>query len=92
MFDTHIHTRFSTDSTMDIEAAIAKVVNLIWGSSLPSIWIWIILSPRLLFLMLTNTFSEYSRYRSDRVLLGIEIGMRRELVQETATVSGEVSF
>ncbi len=75
MFDSHMHTSFSTDSKMNIEAAIKKASELNMG----------IITTEHMDLNFPDKdqfrfdpkeyFKEYSKYRSNKVLLGIEIGM-----------------
>lgn len=88
LFDSHMHTRFSTDSKMNIEAAIKRAAELNIG---------IITTEHMdLNCPIANEFKfspdeyfkEYSKYRNDKVLLGIELGMitdrvldNRELIE-----------
>ncbi|MEF9952229.1 MAG: histidinol-phosphatase HisJ family protein [Clostridium sp.] len=74
MFDTHIHTNHSSDSKMNIKEVL-KVID--------STNIGVILTEHLdinypdetMFrLDINNYFKEYEKYRSDKLLLGIEIG------------------
>ncbi|QGG48456.1 histidinol phosphate phosphatase [Heliorestis convoluta] len=75
LFDTHIHTRFSTDSTMTIEEAIAvaekKGIGLIVTEHLDLEYP----EPGSFLFDLDEYFSEYERYRGESLRLGVEIGM-----------------
>lgn len=82
IFDSHIHTKFSTDSKMDIEAAIKRAEDLDIGLIITEhmdinfpIKDSFIFNPK-------EYFNEYSKYRSSRTLLGIELGMRNDCLQE----------
>lgn len=92
LFDTHMHTRFSTDSTMDIEEAIARGRELDMGIILTEHLDLAYPKPEAFIFDIEDYFRKYSRYRTDRVLLGIEIGMRSELVRENGTVLAEYPF
>lgn len=81
LFDTHMHTRFSTDSTMDIDAAIARGRELDMGIIITEHLDLDYPKPKAFVFDIDKYFLAYSRYRGEQVLLGIEIGMRSELVQ-----------
>ena len=81
LFDTHMHTRFSTDSTMDIEDAVAKGRELGMGITFTEHLDLDYPKPQAFIFDIDEYFAAYSHYRSDKVLLGIEIGMRSELAQ-----------
>lgn len=80
--DTHMHTRFSTDSTMRIEDAIDRSRELGIGITITEHLDLDYPTPEAFIFDIDEYFREYGRYRSDDVLLGIEIGMRCELVAE----------
>lgn len=82
MFDSHIHTTFSTDSEMDIRAAVKKAEELKLG---------IIITEHMdlnypvdgcFVFDCEKYFKEYSKHRSDKVLIGIELGMIYDRVLE----------
>lgn len=83
MFDTHVHTKISSDSKMEIEDAIKsakdKNISLILTEHMD------LKFPKeeLFCFDVDDYFKEYSRYRGDDLLLGIEIGMKGDCVQES---------
>jgi histidinol-phosphatase (PHP family) len=83
LFDTHMHTRFSTDSNMTIEEAMAKGRELGMGITITEHLDLDYPKPQMFIFDIDEYFRTYGRYRSDTVLLGVEIGMRSELVRES---------
>ncbi|MDD4599556.1 Histidinol-phosphatase [bioreactor metagenome] len=90
LFDTHMHTTFSTDSTMKIEDAIRKGQEQSIG---------IIITEHMdLGYPDSNAFqfdvdeylTTYSKFRRDDVLLGIEIGMRNDCLQDNRDLVRQV--
>lgn len=84
IFDTHMHTRFSTDSKMNIEDAVARGREMGIGITITEHLDLDYPKPEAFIFDVDDFFSDYSQYRSANVLLGIEVGMRRELVQATS--------
>lgn len=88
MFDCHVHTRFSTDCCMEIEDAIKvskeKGIGLIitehmdLGYPKPDEFIFDI----------DEYIENYNRYKSDRLLLGMELGMNLDYVEEGKRLCG----
>lgn len=92
MFDSHVHTKFSTDSEMEIIEAINAANNKNLG---------LIITEHLDIGFPTagsNTFCiptffrEYSNYRSDKVLLGVELGMRPDLTEQVKNTALSYPF
>lgn len=86
MFDTHIHTTFSTDSDMTIEDAVARAAinnnQLIITEHLDLNF------PREgeFVFDIDEYFNKYLKYRNENVLLGVEIGMTEENLQESKKI------
>lgn len=86
MFDTHVHTKFSTDSNMSIEDAISKAKTnnnqLIITEHLDLNF------PRQgeFIFNIDEYFNQYIKYRSNNLLLGVEIGMKDDCVEENHKV------
>lgn len=92
MFDSHIHTKFSTDSKMDIEVAIKQAADLNIGIIITEhMDLNFPVSDQFRFNP-EQYFKEYSKYRSDRVLLGIEIGMITDQVVENREIIERYPF
>lgn len=86
VFDTHVHTKFSTDSDMKIEDALktAKNDNL---SLVITEHMDINYPEKGEFLFdVKDYFDAYSRFKSDDLLLGVEIGMKEDCVEQSRKV------
>lgn len=92
IFDSHMHSKFSTDSTMKIIDAInvAKEKN-----------IGIIITDHMdldcpakdeFKFNVYNYFNEYEIYRSDKVKLGIEIGLNEKVLVESEKIASNPNF
>lgn len=83
MFDTHIHTKFSTDSDMKIEEAISNAQNK--GISMIITEHMDLKFPKEGSFCFDEKkyFKEYSKYKNDKLLLGIEIGMKQDCEAES---------
>lgn len=83
MFDTHVHTKISTDSNMEIEDAIKsarnKNISLIITEHMD------LKFPKegLFCFNVDDYFREYSKYRRKDLLLGVEIGMKDDCIEES---------
>ncbi|MDR3559945.1 MAG: histidinol phosphate phosphatase [Negativicutes bacterium] len=86
LIDTHMHTQFSTDSGMTLAEAIARGRELDMAITITEHLDLDYPKPKAFIFDIDEYFQAYSRYRSDAVLLGIEIGMRSELVQANRAV------
>lgn len=86
MFDTHVHTEYSSDSNMKIEEALkaAEYNNL----SLTFTEHMDIKYPKKgdFTFNVEDYFREYSKFRGDKLLLGIEIGMKEDAANESRSV------
>ena len=82
LFDSHMHTCFSTDSKMLIDEAVARGQELNIGITITEHMDISYPGPLSFIFDVDQYFSEYKKYRSDSVLLGIEIGMRSDCLDE----------
>lgn len=78
IFDTHMHTRFSTDSRMTLEEAVGQSRQLGLGIVLTEHMDLAYPEPAAFTFDVDAYFQSYGPYRSDSLLLGIEIGMRTD--------------
>lgn len=93
IFDTHMHTKYSFDSKMELTDAIKAAENLDLGiiitehhenyfkddgSDTP--------------LDADKYFEEYEKYRSEKVLLGVELGLSEVNIEENKRLAGEYPF
>lgn len=92
IFDTHMHTKFSTDSKMDIKDAIQKANDEKIGIIITEhMDINFPIEGQFVF-DCEKYFEEYKKYRNDKVLLGIELGLRMDCIDENKKVISENSF
>ena len=92
LHDTHIHTIFSSDSRMTIDETINTSKNLNIGITIvehmdfdyPKIGQFVFDKE--------EYFKKYTSYRSDTVLLGMELGMRTECIKINKEVSLDDRF
>ena len=87
LVDTHLHTGFSTDSNMTIEAAMERSREAGMGIIITEHMDLDYPKPQAFLFDVGEYFRRYGPLRSDRVLLGIEIGMRTDLVAENRDVA-----
>lgn len=86
LFDSHMHTVFSTDSKMKMEDAVVKGQELNIGITITEhMDIGYPGSTAFLF-DVEQYFADYRKYRSENVLLGIEIGMRSDCLEESCRI------
>ncbi len=92
MFDTHMHTEFSPDSSMEIREVINTIEKLGIGA---------IITEHLDFddpmtdgqlIDYTNYLNTYERIRSDKLLLGIELGLLDYKLEESRTIINNNPF
>lgn len=92
MFDCHIHTKFSTDSQMDIEDAAKRASELNLGLIITEhVDLKYPMNGKFIFNP-GEYFKEYSKYRDDNLLLGLEMGMREDCVEENKRFASGYAF
>ncbi|MEN6566928.1 MAG: histidinol phosphate phosphatase [Veillonellales bacterium] len=92
LFDTHMHTKFSTDSQMRLEEAVAKARELNLGITVTEHMDLAYPEPQAFLLDIEGYFREYEKYRSDELLLGIEIGMRTDCREDNRQIAAGHAF
>lgn len=80
--DTHIHTRFSSDSKMHISQALQRSEELGIGITLTEHMDLAYPEPDAFTFDIHQYLTEYAPYRSPKVMLGVEIGMRLDCLTE----------
>lgn len=83
MFDTHVHTRFSTDSQMKIEDAIKSAENKNISMIITEHMDLKFPEEGLFCFDVQDYFEKYFKYRKDNVLLGVELGMKEDCIEES---------
>lgn len=92
VFDTHIHTIFSTDSNMQIEDAI-KCMREKNISGIVTEHMDINFPKKDSFCFnVEDYFNSYSKYRGNDLLLGIELGMKEDCFRESSDLIKNNSF
>lgn len=87
LFDTHMHTKFSTDSKMKIDEAIAKGQELDLGIVITEHMDLGYPESDAFQFNVDEYLSTYHAFRSDSVLLGIEIGMRTDCLEANRSLA-----
>lgn len=92
LFDTHMHTTFSTDSQMTLKEAIQKANEINLGISITEHMDLAYPEPLAFLFDVKQYFNAYGQFRNDKVLLGIEIGMRPDCFEENRKISQQYPF
>lgn len=92
LFDSHMHTCFSTDSKMKIDEAVMRGRELGIGITITEHMDIAYPGPQAFIFDVDQYFSEYSKYRNESVLLGIEIGMRADCLEENCRIVQSYPF
>ncbi len=82
IFDSHLHTKFSTDSKMDIEDALKKAESLNIGLIITEHIDFKYPIKDIFLFNPTDYFNQYNKYRSSKTLLGVEIGMKDDCIED----------
>lgn len=91
LFDTHVHTSFSNDSDMAIETALNRAAELGLGITITEHMDMAYPEPDVAF-DIKQYFNDYAKYRSEKVLLGIELGMRTECLNDNHDIVKQQQF
>ncbi|MBM7866490.1 histidinol phosphate phosphatase [Heliobacterium gestii] len=92
IFDTHVHTRFSTDSLMALDQAKERAEKLGIGLIITDHMDLEYPKPHSFTFDVDAFFRAYEPCRSERLRLGIEMGMRSELVDHNRTLASAYPF
>lgn len=92
MFDSHIHTQFSTDSDTDIEKIIERAQKLNLGIIITDHMDTNFPRREKFNFNTEEYFNAYSKYRSDKVLLGIELGLTEQCQILNKQIADENKF
>ncbi|AJA49337.1 putative histidinol-phosphatase [Clostridium pasteurianum DSM 525 = ATCC 6013] len=92
MFDTHVHTTFSTDSKLSIDKAVKKAYDDNLGLILTEHMDLKFPVEGEFTFDIDKYFQEYHKYRNNKLLLGIELGMRDDCINENADIGKGYPF
>lgn len=82
MFDTHVHTKYSADSEMELSQALIEAKKQNLGLIITEHIDVDCPNEKFRMIDLHSYFKEYEEYRGHNVLLGIEMGMKIDKVEE----------
>ncbi len=91
-FDTHMHTHFSTDSQMTMAEAVKRATELNLGITITEHMDLAYPEPDAFIFNANDYFAEYAKYRGNNVLLGIEVGMRTDCLNDNNTIINSHPF
>lgn len=91
-FDTHMHTRFSTDSRMTLAEAKARAKQLGIGIIITEHMDLCYPEPTAFVFDVPAYFAEYEQHRSESLLLGIELGLRIDCQTENNQIANTNPF
>ncbi|MEG2353952.1 MAG: histidinol phosphate phosphatase [Clostridium sp.] len=92
MFDSHIHTDISSDSTMKIEDAMKRAEDLDLGLIITEhMDINFPIEGKFVF-DVNSFFKKYGELRGKKLLLGIELGLREDAIEESDKMTKEYNF
>ncbi|MGL5414372.1 MAG: histidinol phosphate phosphatase [Clostridium sp.] len=92
IFDTHMHTKLSSDSKMKLSDIIKKSKELNIGVILTDHLDLNYPSKNEFRVDLDKFFKTYSKYRNDTLLLGVEIGLGDSILNENKKISTSYPF
>ena len=92
LFDTHMHTCFSTDSKMTMDEAVIRAKELGIGITITEHMDISYPDPLSFIFDVDQYFASYNKYRSESILLGIEIGMRSDCLAENCRIVESYPF
>lgn len=82
MFDCHVHTTFSTDSKMKVEDARKQANELDIGIIITEHMDLLYPDTNKFYFDVEDYLKTYEAFRGDRLLLGMEMGMRSDCIEE----------
>lgn len=91
-FDSHCHTLFSTDSRMTVEEALEAAAEQQLGLIITEHMDYEYPQPEAFVFDAREYLKTYGPYRSDRLLLGVEVGMRAECLQANRSLVAAHDF
>lgn len=92
LFDTHVHTLFSTDSRMTLAEAKRAAAERNLGIVITEHMDLAYPEPEEFIFDVNDFFAAYGPQRSDKLLLGIELGMRDDCVEANRQIVASHPF
>lgn len=92
MFDCHVHSSFSTDCRTDIKDIVKKGMESEIGITITDHLDLNFPRPNEFVFDFDDYFNEYTKYRSDRLLIGVEMGMQQCCCEENKKAVNKYPF
>lgn len=92
IFDSHIHTKFSTDSNMNIENAISTAKSKNIGLIITDHMDLDFPAEKDFKFDVNEFFNTYENYRSNNLKLGIELGLSENFLDQNTKISTSFDF
>lgn len=92
MIDSHIHTEFSDDSEMKIQHALKQSRENGIGMTFTEHLDLKFPTGKDIIFDIDKYFNDYEKYRSERLMLGIEIGMQQICLEENREITCKYPF
>ncbi|GAA0178562.1 histidinol phosphate phosphatase [Clostridium sediminicola] len=92
MFDTHVHTTFSSDSQLEIQEVLSRLDNSKLGIITTEHLDLNYPEEKLFKCDIDKYLNTYRKYRGDKLLLGIEMGLSLEKIKEFSDVERKYNF
>jgi histidinol-phosphatase (PHP family) len=92
MFDSHIHTKYSTDSKLKIEDVISKAQSMGIGATITEHMDINFPKPNEFIFNVEDYFKEYDKFRNPKLMLGIEMGMMPSALEKCKSLAENYPF
>lgn len=92
IFDTHIHTKISTDSDMELGEAIKVSQKQNVGLIITEHMDLNHPDPNMFRFNVQEYFKEYNNYRNESLLLGVEVGMTEKIAKDNKKLNDDYDF
>lgn len=92
LFDCHMHTKFSADSKMKAEDAVAEAESLNLGIVFTEHFDFEMPGEKKYAFNPTEYMNEYKKFRSEKVRLGVEVGMKKSAREANKNFIAQADF
>lgn len=92
MFDCHVHSSFSTDCSTDIKDIVKRGKENEIGITITDHLDLDFPRPNKFIFSIDDYFTEYTKYRSDSLLIGVEMGMQQCCFEENRRIVNKYPF
>ncbi|MCJ7690300.1 MAG: histidinol phosphate phosphatase [Clostridiaceae bacterium] len=92
MIDSHIHTEFSQDSQMKLQHGLERSENIGIGMTITEHLDLKFPTEENFTFDIDKYFNDYDKYKSNKFMLGIEIGMQLNCLEENRAIASKYPF